>query len=272
MVTRSSLLVNDESTVLRDRSRLPSLHHVLDILEFMHSEDGPVSLRALASHVGLSKPGVHRILLNLISRGYVVQEAQRGSYYLGTRLWQLGTLTSAIESHRTVVMPFLHRLTAEVGETSHLVILDGWDIVYLSRVETAQAVQAYGRVGDRAPAHSVATGKAILSNVPESQLDVFLERELIACTPTTITEPAMFKKALEGVRMNGFAINDGERREGVTGVAVALQPSRQWLTAIGISGPAYRFTVEKAALAATALSRIASEIDKTSKGPPLQQA
>ena len=266
MSAPSSILVNTGSPVAADRYQLPSLHHVLDILEFLHSEGEGVTLAVLASHVGLTKPGAHRILRNLISRGYVLQEAQRGCYCLGIRLWQLGTLPSAIEAYRNTVTPFLHRLSAEVGETSHLVIMEGREIVYLSRVETPQAVQAYGRVGDRAPAHCVATGKAILAKLSDTNLEVFLKAPLQSYTPRTITRIADFTNALDGIRSNGFATNDGEWRDGVTGVGVALQPSRQWFPAIGISGPTYRFSVEQAVLLAPALSRIASDIQNVIEG------
>lgn len=266
MSVHSSLMVNKESPVAADRYQLPSLHHVLDILEFLHSEGEGVTLAVIASHVGLTKSGVHRILRNLISRGYVLQEAQRGCYCLGIRLWQLGTLPSAIEAYRNAVSPFLHRLSAEVGETSHLVIMQGREIVYLSRVETPQAVQAYGRVGDRAPAHCVATGKAILANMSDTHLESFLRTPLQSYTPRTITRIADFTNALGAIRRNGFAINDGEWRDGVTGVGVALKPSRQWLPAIGISGPTYRFSVEQAVLLAPALSRAASDIQNVIEG------
>jgi len=269
MSAHHSLMVNDgeTSSVAPSRYLLPSLHHVLDILEFLHAAGEPASLSALASHVGLTKPGVHRILRNLISRGYVLQEGRRGAYFLGTRLWELGTLPSVVESYRAAITPFLHRLTAEVGEASHLVIMEGHDIVYLSRVVTSQAVQAYGRVGDRAPAHCVATGKAILASTSDSYLDVFLENDLVSHTAKTITNKTAFRDALNEVRETGFAINDSEWRDGVTGVGVALHPRRQWLTAIGVFGPAYRFDVELAKEVAGVLSRVAVDIDNISKAP-----
>lgn len=78
---------------------------------------------------------------------------------------------------------------------------DGW-VVYLEKAESRHPVAPVSRIGDRVPAHLVATGRAILAYLPEEQLDA----EIVAET-----------------RRRGWALNRDSYREGVSGVAAPIR-------------------------------------------------
>lgn len=60
-------------------------------------------------------------------------------------------------------------------------------------------------------------------------------------TPFTIVAAADLEKELERVRRNGYAINRGEWRDGVGGVAAPIRDSRSMVVAaVGLSGPVDR--------------------------------
>lgn len=87
-----------------------------------------------------------------------------------------------------------------------------------------------------------ATGKALLAFVPEHELAQIADR-LHPHTPFTFTEYGGLKRELKGVRENGYAINRGEWRRYVRGVAAPLRDRTGQVTAaIGISGPAERLS------------------------------
>ena len=72
---------------------------------------------------------------------------------------------------RDVARPYLEDLSARTSEMTKLGVLDGTDVVYIDRVEKCPlAVRAYVPIGGRAPAISVATGKAILAFLPADRL------------------------------------------------------------------------------------------------------
>ena len=60
-------------------------------------------------------------------------------------------------------------LVEETGESVHLAIYDSGEVVYIDKREGSQAVRAYSHVGGRAPAHCVATGKALLAFAGEAE-------------------------------------------------------------------------------------------------------
>lgn len=230
-----------------DPYRLPSLHHVLDVLEFLSSEGPEVQLGEIATAVGIGKPGVHRILRNLESRGYVRRTGERHTYSIGVRLWELGVSGGELQFLRDAVLPYLADVTRVTGETSHMVVYDRGEALYIERVETDHAIKAYGRVGVRAPAYCVATGKVLLASQPEEEVSRVVSAGLRAFTPSTITDAEQLLAELSRVREQGYALNLEEWRAEVVGVGVpAGNVGTRMSTAIGLSGPSYRFRPDAA--------------------------
>jgi DNA-binding IclR family transcriptional regulator len=119
-------------------------------------------------------------------------------------------------------------------------VLDGDEVIYIDKVDSSEPIQAYSHVGGRAPAHCVATGKALLSCRSNAFLNDLATR-LKPYSEHTITDPARFLAEMEQIRKQGFALNLGEWREGVWGVAALIRDARGEVAgAVGISGPSFR--------------------------------
>jgi IclR family KDG regulon transcriptional repressor len=100
-------------------------------------------------------------------------------------------------------------------------------------------VRAYSSIGGRAPAYCVASGKALLAYQEEAL--AHLPEVLQVHTSRTIPSLDLLRRELEQVRIQGFAINRGEWREGVCGLAAIVHDAMgRPGAAIGISGPADR--------------------------------
>src|SRR4051812_13944987 len=69
-------------------SNIAVLHKALDLLETLQSSDKPRSLDQLVAATGLARSTVHRLLLNLVARGYV-ERAEASSFALGLKLLEL---------------------------------------------------------------------------------------------------------------------------------------------------------------------------------------
>jgi len=257
----SSLIANGGPV---GRYRLPALHHALDVLEYLGERHQGATLSEIAVAIGLSRPGAHRILANLHERGYVTKHPATHSYGLGLRLWELGLGIPWLTTLRESLLPLLHELLSVVRETIHVATLDGCEIIYVEKLETPQHVRSYADMGDRAPAHAVATGKILLSQQPAAYLDaLYPNGRLPSYTNATISRLAKLRAELEEARSAGFALNRGEWRDGVNGVAVALDWHRLAPPlALGIAGPAYRFDVEAARAAVPALRGVAEQVGR----------
>jgi IclR family KDG regulon transcriptional repressor len=135
-----------------------------------------------------------------------------------------------------------HALAQATGETIHLAVLDGAEIVYLDKFDSPLPVAAYSRVGGRAAAYCVASGKALLA---AASLDVPALHErlgtLVAHTKNSITDfDALFSNS--NARARGYAENREEWRLGVCGLGVPVFNARgEAVAAVGMSVPSIRF-------------------------------
>jgi DNA-binding IclR family transcriptional regulator len=141
---------------------------------------------------------------------------------------------------KRVAEPFMESLAKTTQETVHLSVLDDTDVFYVHKIDSSQPVRAYSEISGRAPAYCVATGKALLAFQEDSYLQRFGER-LHVHTPRTLATQVELRKELAQVRQQGYAINRGEWRETVGGLAAPIfDAHRRPLAAIGISGPVER--------------------------------
>jgi IclR family transcriptional regulator, acetate operon repressor len=95
--------------------------------------------------------------------------------------------------------PLLERVAAEVDETVHLVVLDRGQAFFMDCVESSKMVRAASRVGTSLPAYVAASGKALLANLPEHQLDAVLTGDLRKLGGRKVT-PAAIRRELARVR------------------------------------------------------------------------
>lgn len=212
----------------------------LGLLEVLAHADRPLGVTELATRIGLGKSNVHRLLQALVELGYVRRDGEAGAYAASIRLWELGSAVLANLDLKRAAQGWMDWLLDRTRETVHLSVLDGDEVVYVDKLDSPEPVRAYTQIGGRAPAHCVATGKALLAWSGDAHLDA-LSRRLRAATPRTVTEPVEFLREMERVRALGYAVNRGEWRESVGGVAAAVRdPGGRVVAAVGVSGPIER--------------------------------
>jgi DNA-binding IclR family transcriptional regulator len=211
----------------------------LQLLEVIARSKQPLGITDLAVRLGLGKSNVHRLLQALVDLGYVTKLEARGEYHVSLKLWELGHAVETGLAIKNAASEAMDQLLHSTRETVHLSVLDGDQVVYVHKLDSPEPVRAYSEVGGRAPAYCVATGKALLAWQPESFLAGMAGR-LEAHTPKTITDPKEFLRELERIRLSGFAVNRGEWRESVWGVAAPVRNEEGIVAAIGISGPSSR--------------------------------
>lgn len=213
----------------------------LSVLELLSRSGQPLGVTQIARELGIAKSNVHRLMQALVDTRYVLRDDASGSYGPSVKLWELGSAVLANLDLRRHAQRQMEALMARTGESVHLSVLDGREVVYVHKVESEQPVRAYSQIGGRAPAACVATGKVLLANSPASVL-AGIGAALQAHTGRTITDGEAFLREMRKVRMQGYAINRGEWRDGVWGIAAPVVDNRGTvIAAIGISGPAARF-------------------------------
>lgn len=216
----------------------------LAVLDWLSRQPGECRLADVAQALGLARSNAHRTLQTLVQCGWVLQNTDNSAYRPSLRLFELGTLVEAASDTRTRVRPHLAALAQASGETIHLTVLEGAQVVYLDKFDSPLPVAAYSRIGGRAAAHCVASGKALLAAAPHDAASLQqLLGHLQAHTPHSITDLPALLAELQRTRTRGWAENREEWRLGVCGVGAPVFDARGLpVAAVGMSVPAIRFS------------------------------
>lgn len=216
----------------------------LVLLEAMANNEKSSGVTELANQLSLGKSNVHRLLQGLVHQGFARKDSETGRYQLTMKLWELGAKVFRRLDLRREALPYMELLAKETQETVHLSILEGVEVLYIEKIDSPQPVRAYTTVGGRAPAACVATGKALLAWSSEDTVAAAAE-QLQRHTPRSIVSAEELHRQLRRIRSIGYAVNTGEWREHVIGVAAPLRDATTSVVgALGISGPAERITDE----------------------------
>ncbi|KZY44223.1 hypothetical protein A3731_10645 [Roseovarius sp. HI0049] len=242
-----------------------TLRNGLHLLEAL-SVQGAMSLGELSRATGIGKATAHRLLQTLSEEGYAEQDADTSRYAATLRLWEVAMMRSEQPDRVSPCLPALKQLRDLSRETVILGLIDGDEVLYLHRLDSPEAVRTFTRVGDRAPAHCVATGKAILAFDPAGE-ERWSNLTLEAFGSETITDAAAFAAEMKATRERGHSINRGEWRGGVRAIGA---PIRGWngrvRMALSIAGPAERMPDDRIAELAPLVMNAAEDASAALQG------
>lgn len=223
-----------------------SVDRAVAILNALSASKGHLGVTELSNELDLHKSTVHRLLVSLKRGGLVERNPRTRKYRLGVRLVELGYAWLNNRGLPQAALPYLHYLADKVEEVAYLAVPDGDRALNVLQVPGPHLVQSVGWLG-RGALHSTSTGKIFLADMSEDELNSFLGTELTAKTDKTVTDADELRADLDRVREEGFATSWEEDEEGINAVAVPIRKlDGTIIAAIGVVGPSYRFTRDKA--------------------------
>jgi IclR family transcriptional regulator, acetate operon repressor len=203
----------------RDNAADSVLGKAFALLGSFRAGDGAVSFAEMARRSGVARPTAHRLLHQLATHGAI--ELSEEGVRLGMRLFEIGQLAARPRGLREAATPFLSDLFRATGETVHLAVADGDDVIYVHKLDGRLGPALGSRVGGRMPAYCTGVGKVLLAYAEPERLRTLLEAGLTRRTPRTIIAPGMLMAELERVRERGFA---EEHEESTVGIACVAAP------------------------------------------------
>jgi DNA-binding IclR family transcriptional regulator len=224
----------------REFRPVKSAYRALDVLEAMAY--GPATLSELSRMLEIPKSSLHGLLRTLSDRGWVTATDGGTRFRLGVRALQIGARFVDEDELVAHVAPSLDRLAAATGETVQQARLDGDQVVYLAKRESAHPVRIISSIGSRLPAHATALGKALLAARDGAELRRILSPPLVALTERTLTEWGPLEASLAAARERGVAWDDEEVSSGLTCVAVAVPGAGLPTHAVSVSVPTFRLS------------------------------
>lgn len=228
-----------------DRDYVGALAAGLEVLQAFDAEHARMTLSEVAARTEMDRAKARRFLLTLHALGFVKRSGRQ--FELTPRVLQLGYAYQASNNYRAVILQHLEDITAELGESSSLAVLDADDVVYVLRSSARHRLMAITlSVGTRLPAAYTSMGRVLLGQLSEAELDAYFARvTLHAFTALSVTRPAALKEEIIKAREQGYAIVDQELDSGLRSVAVPVFAGNgELLGAINISTNAARVDMQ----------------------------
>lgn len=194
---------------------VPSILKAVQILDTVAAAKGPMSLAELTQQLGLPKSSVLALCTSLTRTG-MLGRVEGGAYQLGTHLLDL---SHAYLANIDITKEFVgtwDALAMPPGEGIVLGVLDATDVVYVACRNSDSPLGVTYRIGMRLPANCTATGKALLSTLPDERVRALYRGVALAkLTPQSHATVKGLLKDLQATRLRGYAIDDEETREGM---------------------------------------------------------
>ncbi|MFC6083971.1 IclR family transcriptional regulator domain-containing protein [Sphaerisporangium aureirubrum] len=228
----------------RDRFFVQSLERGLAVIRVFDADNAELTLSEVAARSGLTRAAARRFLLTLVELGYMHTDGRL--FRLSPRVLELGYSYLSGLPFPEIAEPHLKRLVTEVKESASMSVLDGDDIVYVTRVPAGRIMSVSIMVGTRFPAYITSMGRVLLAHLPADELDHRLgEVALEPLTSRTITSGPALRAELRRARAQGYAIVDQELEEGLRSVAAPIRDrTGSVIAAVNIPVHAARHTVE----------------------------
>jgi DNA-binding IclR family transcriptional regulator len=204
--------------------QVPAATSALRVLRFLASQPDPVPLDRIARACDLPRSTAYHLLGAMIEEGFVAHLPDEHRYGLGVAAFEVGSGYSRQEPLQRISRRLLTDLVDRTGQTAHLAVLHGRDVLYVVEERAPGRPPLVTDVGVRLPAHLTASGRAILSALPAAQVralypdpTAFVDRH--GTGPRTL---GALRAVLSETRRRGFATEEGEVTPGLAGVAAPV--------------------------------------------------
>jgi IclR family acetate operon transcriptional repressor len=196
----------------------------------------------VAADLGVARSTAHRLMTTLQSQGLLHKSGARQPYTAGRELIEIGSQVVGAIDLSDRARPLLEQLSRETGETSHLLVLHGAEVIFVDGVEGSNVIRAATRIGARHAAHVSAAGKALLAELPNEEfMRRYPEEDLHGGTSKAIKSRTKLIDELVRSARRGYAVNRTESEPDVCAVATVIRDfGGAAIGAISVSGPSFR--------------------------------
>ncbi|MFZ6990558.1 IclR family transcriptional regulator [Curtobacterium sp. RRHDQ66] len=210
--------------------KAPAADSTLRILTVLGAQRGPMAATVIATRLGLPRSTVYQLLATLVDHGFVIHLPESRRYALGLASFELGSGFTRQQPLSLLGAPLLATLVDRTGESAHLAVMHGAEVVYVVEERARHRPTLITEVGVRLPAHLTASGKAMLAALPPAQLRALYPSDsaFVSRTGTGPSDGRALRAELALIREAGVATEVGAVTQGLASVGVAVLDGSGW--------------------------------------------
>ena len=122
-------------------SQVPAATRALRVLRYLASQPDPVPLEAIMRACGLPRSTAYHLINAMIDEGFVAHLADEHRFGLGVAAFEVGSGYSRQEPLQRIARRPLATLVDRVGQSAHLAVLHGRDVLYVLEERATEARQ-----------------------------------------------------------------------------------------------------------------------------------
>lgn len=209
-----------------DRSKLvPALDRGIRILDHVARAKNYPSLTDIARHLDIAKSSAHTLCNTLVQLELLIRRPDQ-SYQLGPHVMRWSNAFVATADLVAEFAAIFHEIDMLTAETITLSVLEGAEVMYIACRNSTLPLGITFRIGMRLPAPFTATGKSILSTMPNRQVRAIMaNRWPQPLTGNSVPDIDSLIAELDETRQRGFSIDNGQVRDGMTCLGVSVRNS-----------------------------------------------
>ncbi len=234
----------------QDAYMVPALERGIRILKLFNTRTRELTGADISRALALPRASVFRLIYTLEKLGLLERSRNDPSgahYSLGVGVLRLGFEYLASQDLAELARPVLDSLRDATGVTSHMVIRDGCDVVFVLKALGRGAVFQSIPVGTRLPVHATALGRALICHMAEADLaNLFANQVFKVYTPQTPRNLDALKEKLRIDAQQGYSLSEGGFESGISVVAAPVQTQTgDTVAVVSISVPSSRIENQK---------------------------
>ena len=251
------------------------MERTLGILEALASHPEGLSLGTVAEKLNMPLSAAHRLLNELVQRGYVKQLRDQGEYGLATKLVAMVLDYMGAAGIVDFAQPVMDRLAQETGEFVRLAVVEGERLTWVARAQGARRGLRYDPdIDSTARLSCTASGQAWLMTMSDEEALMLVARQGFGKVedhgPNAPTSALQLLAVLKAARARGYSMTHDSFAPGLASMAVPVR--RQGENPVGvlsITGPTVRLPPERFASTLPSLQAAARDIAIASASSPL---
>jgi DNA-binding IclR family transcriptional regulator len=202
---------------------------VLSSFDYTHQE---MSVQEISRLTGINRVSVHRAVHTLAQEGFLQKRDNSAKYSLTSKIFIIGNSYASSLSVMAKARPYLERIARNYGVTTHLVIENQLDAIFIDKADPPDTVWLYSSVGRRVPLYCTAAGKVLLSKYDNERIaGSYSGVGLKKITVNTVDSIGRLLAEIDRVRAEGHAINNEELEIGQKCVAAPIYDHESSLVA-----------------------------------------
>ncbi len=241
--------------------RVPAIDKCFAILELLAETNEPMGISDISGKLSLNKSTVYNIGHTLKDLN-ILEHRRDGKFAFGPRFYILGSLAGKRSALIQTVHPYLEMINERTKLSAFLGIRSDQRSILINKVDTAYGLKVSSEIGMQMPVLAGAGIKAMLSQIPDEEIDEVLARsELRKYTPHSITDKTVYKETILRAREEGIAYDREEYIVGMVGFAIPIKTgSREIQAAVWAVGLTHQVPESSIPELTTFLKGISQEI------------